>query len=191
MDAPSIPAFSSVRWKNLCEFEALEIIPGWGRAEGLADPRQEVILRRREQGKTQEKLRGDAPEAPHVDRHAVRRSEDHLGGPIEPGLDVLVHSSVLEARAAKVDELDFTRVERLDQDVLGLQVAVNHVRAAQHAQRREQLPEENLTRDMDRPLKLFWRRSSYRLMFSTSNTMHRCDRCTKWSIIRTMCRSSL
>ena len=30
MDAPSIPAFSSVRWKNLCEFEALEIIPAGG-----------------------------------------------------------------------------------------------------------------------------------------------------------------
>jgi hypothetical protein len=48
-----------------------------------------------------------------------------------------------------------------------------------------------LTNDMERPLKLFWRSSSYRLMFSTSKHMHRCDRCTKWSIMRTMCRSSL
>mmetsp|Transcript_8113 Transcript_8113/g.36919 ORF Transcript_8113/g.36919 Transcript_8113/m.36919 type:complete len:471 (+) Transcript_8113:945-2357(+) len=83
-----------------------------GRAQRLADPRQEVVLRSSgEQGQAQEQLRGDAPETPHVDRHTVRRPEDHLGGPVEPGLDVLVHGSVLEARAAKVDELDLTRVQ--------------------------------------------------------------------------------
>ena len=30
MDAPSIPAFSSVRWKNLCELEAFAIIAAGG-----------------------------------------------------------------------------------------------------------------------------------------------------------------
>ena len=53
----------------------------------------------------------DAREAPHVDGHAVRKAKDDLRAAVEPGLDVLVHGSVLEARAAKVDELDLTRVE--------------------------------------------------------------------------------
>mmetsp|Transcript_31001 Transcript_31001/g.77132 ORF Transcript_31001/g.77132 Transcript_31001/m.77132 type:complete len:302 (-) Transcript_31001:182-1087(-) len=43
---------------------------------------------------------------------------------------------------------------------------------------------------MDSPRKLFWRSSSYRLMLSTSNTMHRWLRCTKWSIMRTMWQAS-
>ena len=44
-----------------------------------------------EQGPPGVELGQDAAQAPHVDGHAVRLAKDHLGGAVEPALNVGVH----------------------------------------------------------------------------------------------------
>lgn len=71
-----------------------------------------ALVLAREQRVAGQQLGQYAAEAPHVDREAVARAEDHLRGPVETGLDVSVHPLVLEAAGPKVDHLAETRGER-------------------------------------------------------------------------------
>lgn len=69
-------------------------------------------------------------------------AEDHLRGAVEAGLDVRVDGAPLEAGAAVVHELHLARVEGLEEDVLGLDVAVDDGGAAEDAEGAEDLGEE-------------------------------------------------
>jgi hypothetical protein len=101
-------------------------------------------------GAAEERLAGvhlhqDAPQRPHVDRQVVGDAEQHLRGPVEPRLDVLVYlkgeqyelvrRSVCArdyplsqlARTPEIDDL-YGRAFRIAQeDVLGLQIAMDDV----------------------------------------------------------------
>ena len=71
-------------------------------------------------------LHEDAAQRPDVDGDRVRQPEHDLGRPVEPGLDVGVHAPVALAGAPKVDDLDGAPLRVAQQDVLGLEVAVDH-----------------------------------------------------------------
>lgn len=69
----------------------------------------------------------DAAKGPHVYGCVVRNSEDDLGCTVEPRLDVGVDLLVFEAAAAKVDDLDARLVDLAQEDILGLQVAMDYI----------------------------------------------------------------
>ena len=61
----------------------------------------------------------------------------HLGRAIEAALDIGVHGAVLEAGGAEVDDLDVAlqaALQRFEQHILGLEVAVHDVGVVQHHQ---------------------------------------------------------
>ena len=60
-----------------------------------------------------------------IARRTVLTAEEHLGRPVEPRLDVDGEALVGAAGRAEVNQLDRGRVEVLQQDVLGLDVAVD------------------------------------------------------------------
>ena len=98
----------------------------WRHATYLHDVRQLVDLGLSwEDGVARVQLSNDATEAPHVNAHSVRYTQDDLGSAVEPRLDVRVDALVDEARAAEVNDLDAALVLLLEQDVLWLEVAVD------------------------------------------------------------------
>ena len=108
-------------------------------ADDLDDARQLVVLvlagERRPPGV---QLDEDAAEAPHVDRRAVPRAEDHLRRPVESRLDVRVRLLRLEAARPEVDDLNAAAAELAEEDVLRLEIAVDDVRAEEQRQTLEQ-----------------------------------------------------
>mmetsp|Transcript_5060 Transcript_5060/g.17563 ORF Transcript_5060/g.17563 Transcript_5060/m.17563 type:complete len:355 (-) Transcript_5060:1221-2285(-) len=96
------------------------------RAEHAHQPRQQC--RRRlvlEEHPPSQELRQDAPERPHVNLEVVRQTQDHLGRTVAPGLDVVRRVVGDEAAAAEVDHFDFAPRVAPDENILGLQVAVD------------------------------------------------------------------
>ena len=121
---------------------------------GVTQSHLVVLILAGEERQTEEELGDDRAERPHVDGAAwedgrgVRESrriardcaaelrgrtwpltvlaaEQHLGRPVEARLDVDGEALVGAAGRAEVDQLDRGRVEVLQQDVLGLDVAVD------------------------------------------------------------------
>ena len=119
---------------------------------GVTQSHLVVLVLAGEERQTEEELGDDRAERPHVDgaawehgrgvrelrelrriarelrgRMAAHRthSREHLGRPVEPRLDVDGEALVGAAGRAEVDQLDRGRVEVLQQDVLGLDVAVD------------------------------------------------------------------
>ena len=84
------------------------------------------------------KFREDATKAPHVNRNAVREPQYNLGGPVEPALDVRVDFLLLIAARSEVYYLYAVLVPSSQQDVLGLEVAVDYPLSVQEAQTVEQ-----------------------------------------------------
>ena len=114
--------------------------PVWRVPEHLDDPRDLVVLGRAgEQGQAEEQLNHDAPQRPHVDGGGVGQAEQDLGRPVEPGLDIGVDGLALVARGPEIDDLDDGALEVLEEDVLGLQVAVDEPRLVQQGQAIQQL----------------------------------------------------
>jgi hypothetical protein len=72
----------------------------------------------REERIASEELRENTAETPHVDGRAVGQSEDDLGTPVEPRLDVREDALVIVARRAEVDDLDRAAAPLLQQHVL-------------------------------------------------------------------------
>ena len=89
-------------------------------------------------------LHEDAAEGPYVDLRGVPESQEYLRGAVEPGLDVLVHALRGVAAGAEVDDLDRGALRVAEQDVLRLEVAVDHVHvaAAEEGEGPQQLPRE-------------------------------------------------
>lgn len=99
-----------------------------------------------EQRQPQEKLGRDAAKAPHVDGRRVAEPQQHLGAAVEAALDVAVRGARLKAGRAKVDELQLPQAAaagawRREQDVFGLEVAVDDRGLAQHDERVQDLVE--------------------------------------------------
>lgn len=69
----------------------------------------------------------NAAEGPHIDSCGIWDSENDLRSAVETRLDVSVDAFVREAGGPKVDNLDARLLRALQEDVFGLQVAVNHV----------------------------------------------------------------
>ena len=67
----------------------------------------------------------DAAEGPHVDGRVVGDAHDDLGGTVEPRLDIGVDLFVDEGGTSEVNDLYARLVGLLEQDVLGLQIAVD------------------------------------------------------------------
>ena len=61
-------------------------------------------------------------------------AEDDLGGAVGAALDVGAPLVVVEVGVAVVDDLDLAHGEARDQDVLGLEVAVDDVARVEHRQ---------------------------------------------------------
>ena len=72
----------------------------------------------------------------------VGEAEKHLRAAVETGLDVGVRGLSLEARRAKVDELDGGAAGRAEQHILGLEIAMDSVLPAEEAERVEDLDAE-------------------------------------------------
>mmetsp|Transcript_3808 Transcript_3808/g.12719 ORF Transcript_3808/g.12719 Transcript_3808/m.12719 type:complete len:418 (-) Transcript_3808:936-2189(-) len=117
---------------------------GHGRhAEHLADLDDLVLLvHPGEEGLPRVHLHEDAPEAPHVDLRRIGAPEEHLGGAVEARLDVRVHALVRAAGGPKVDDLDGRPLGVPQQDVLRLEVAVDHGHLAEREEAKalEDLP---------------------------------------------------
>ena len=121
---------------------------------GVTQSHLVVLVLAGEERQPEEELGDDRAERPHVDGAAwedgrgvreicaelrriaprncaaewpltVLAAEQHLGRPVEPRLDVDGEALVGAAGRAKVNQLDRGRVEVLQQDVLGLDVAVD------------------------------------------------------------------
>ena len=84
-----------------------------------------MLILTREERVSREQLKEHTPEGPHVDSHRVVNPEDNLRRAVESGLDVRVDPLVLETRGAEVNDLDARLVLLAEEDVLGLQVAVD------------------------------------------------------------------
>jgi len=70
----------------------------------------------------------DGTERPHVDGHRVGQSENHVGCALEAALNLGVHPFVHQTRTAEVYHFDARLGGVLEQDVFGLQVAVDDVK---------------------------------------------------------------
>ncbi len=86
----------------------------------------------------------DTAEAPHVDGCVVGDAQHDFWGSVESGLNVGVDLFVLEAAAAEVDYLDARLVYFSQQDVFGLQVAVDDGVLAEVVEGNENLDGESL-----------------------------------------------
>ena len=80
-----------------------------------------------EEGVTDVQLVQNAAERPHVDCRAVGNTEDDFWCSVESTLNVGVDLLVLEAATTEIDDFDAGLVDLPEQDVLGLQVAVDDV----------------------------------------------------------------
>ena len=96
-----------------------------------------------EQRVPREELGQYAPERPHVYCWLIRNAQNDLRRSVESALDVGVDPFVLEAARAEVNELDAALVGTLQQDVLGLQVAVNDLLLPQKLERLQDLNSES------------------------------------------------
>lgn len=76
-------------------------------------------------------LHQNTTQTPHVDRCAVLKTKHHFRRAIESALDVLVHPLVGKARTAKINHLDGTLFRVSQQNVLWLQIAVDHIHFGQ------------------------------------------------------------
>lgn len=85
--------------------EGGEIVEG-GEVDGLTG----------EDGIAREELCEDAPKAPHVNRGAIWKAQDDLGGAVEARLDVGVDALVCHAAGTKVNHLG-VRAGRVQQGV--------------------------------------------------------------------------
>ena len=109
-----------------------------------------VLARAREEGNSQQELRGNAAEGPHVDGRRRLEAEDDLGGAVVAGLDVRVGGIPLEARRAEIDEGEplgaVLSAVGVRKDVLGLQIAVHNACAVEDYQGVEDLAEVRFDR---------------------------------------------
>jgi hypothetical protein len=87
-----------------------------------------------EEEAVREQLHQDASQRPEVDLGRVRVAEDDLGGAVGAALDVGAPLVVVEVGVAVVDDFDLAHGEARDQDVLGLEVAVDDVARVEHRQ---------------------------------------------------------
>jgi len=78
-----------------------------------------------EQHVAHEELGHDAAERPDVDLAVVRQADHDLGRSVRARLHVRAQVVGREARRAKVDDLDLTAAVALDENVLGLEVAMD------------------------------------------------------------------
>lgn len=78
-----------------------------------------------EQWITDIELVQDTAKAPHVDGRTVRDTQHDLGCPVETWLDVGVDLLVFETATTEVDDLDTWLVDLSQENVLGLEVAMN------------------------------------------------------------------
>mmetsp|Transcript_25504 Transcript_25504/g.58865 ORF Transcript_25504/g.58865 Transcript_25504/m.58865 type:complete len:266 (+) Transcript_25504:182-979(+) len=92
-----------------------------------------------EQGITRMKFREDASKRPHVNGCVVGYAKNHLRRAVEATLDVCVDTLILEARGAKVNDLDSALSRVLQQHILRLEVTVNDLLLAKEAQCCEKL----------------------------------------------------
>ena len=76
-------------------------------------------------GHTGVELREDATKRPHVNCAVIWQPHDHLRRAVESRLDVAVHRLLLKARRAKVDDLHGAPPGGDEEDILGLEVAVD------------------------------------------------------------------
>ena len=91
-----------------------------------------------------EQFNQDAAETPHIDLLGVREHSQHdVWCSVEPTLDVGVHDLVLEATAAEISDRYSALVLLLHQNVLRLQVTVDHTEVLQVSEAREELDGES------------------------------------------------
>ena len=84
-----------------------------------------AVFRRRWSHLASVQLSDDRAQAPKVDLRAVAHPQYHLRRAVRARLHVAREVVRREARRAEVDHLDLASRVRLDQDVLGLEVAVD------------------------------------------------------------------
>ena len=81
----------------------------------------------------------DASQRPDVDLLVVGEAEHHLWSAVRSGLDVGAEMIGRKARRSQVNHLHFASAEALDENVFGLQIAVDDVEFVDKVQRFEDL----------------------------------------------------
>ncbi len=118
--------------------------PVWRVAEHLDDARDLVVLGRTgEERQAEEKLDDDAAQRPHVYRRRVRQAKQDFGRAVESRLDVRVYRLPFVAGRSKINNFDDWTLEILEEDILGLQIAVDQPRLVQQSEAVEKLLRED------------------------------------------------
>lgn len=98
-----------------------------------------LFILAREDWITSQELREDTAQGPHVNGHTIGHTKDYFWRSVEARLDVCVDLLILHAAGAKVDDLDLRASGMGEEDVLGLQVAVDDFVAFEKHQTTEKL----------------------------------------------------
>lgn len=99
------------------------------------------------------KLSHYAPKGPHVNCRSVGDPEDDVWCTVKPRLNISVHSFALKTTAAKIYNLDSTLCRIFEQNVLGLEITVDHVVFLQILQGVKQLDRETANEAKGKALK--------------------------------------
>lgn len=98
-----------------------------------------LFILTREDWISREKLRQDTSQTPHVNWQSIGHAQDDFRRPVETRLNVGIDLFVLEAGRSKVDDLDVGFHRMGEEDVFGLEIAVDDLVALQQAQAAEHL----------------------------------------------------
>jgi hypothetical protein len=97
------------------------------RAENLHDTCQLLLLvLTREDRVACPKLRENAAETPHINPQTIATAQNNLRASIKARLDVRVHLLLLPTTRPKIDNADVGFARFAEEDVLGLEVAVDN-----------------------------------------------------------------
>lgn|SRR5690242_940711 len=113
-----------------------------------------LLVLARKDGVTGEELCKDTAETPHVDSQAIAHTQYDFWRTIEARLDVSVDLLVLETARSKVDDLDLRVQWMREQNVLRLQIAVDHPLTLQQNQRAQHLLAETADKTRGKALEL-------------------------------------
>lgn len=98
-----------------------------------------LLVFTREYRDPSEEFRHNASNTPHINRQAIGHSKYNLGGSVESRLNVRVDLLIFKTTGAEVDDLNLRVHGMGEENVLGLEVAVNDFVLLEHYQAAQEL----------------------------------------------------